>query len=144
MGAGTSRRRVLVGIGVALVATAAVVALVRSRESNDEPGVYVHAGPRTTWIQGPLRPDGTVDYVAHARAEMARGVTPENDLAPVMSPAPKAASPRLRPAAASTGRSCRGRRLALLTRTRRGGDRPPPDRDTQRVDPRRMDGARDR
>jgi hypothetical protein len=85
MSAGSSRRRLLVGIGVALVATAAVVVLVRSRESNDEPGVYVHAGPRTTWITGPLRPDGTVDYVAHARAEMARGVTPENDLAPVMS-----------------------------------------------------------
>jgi hypothetical protein len=85
MGAGTSRIRLLVGIGVALVATAAVVALVRSRERNDEPGVYVHAGPRTTWITEPLRPDGTVDYVAFVSAERSRGVTKDNDLAPILS-----------------------------------------------------------
>jgi len=85
MVAGSSRRRFVGGIAVALVASGGALWVVRSRTHDDEPGVYVHAGPRTTWITGPLRPDGTVDYVAYTREVMKRGVTPENDLAPVMS-----------------------------------------------------------
>jgi hypothetical protein len=37
--------------------------------------------PETTYVTGPLRPDGTVDYVAYLNAQQAEGVTPENNAA---------------------------------------------------------------
>jgi hypothetical protein len=58
---------------------------VHSRISDGEPGVHVHPGLRTTWLDGPRRSDGTVDYVEFVRAERSRGVTNENDLAPILS-----------------------------------------------------------
>lgn len=36
---------------------------------------------KTTWITEPLRPDGTVDYVAALNARLSEGVTPENNAA---------------------------------------------------------------
>lgn len=37
--------------------------------------------PETTYATGPLRPDGTVDYLAYLNAQQAEGVTPENNAA---------------------------------------------------------------
>ena len=41
--------------------------------------VALEVGPETTVLTGPLRPDGTVDYVAAVNARCAAGVTPENN-----------------------------------------------------------------
>ena len=38
----------------------------------------------TTYITGPLNPDGTVNYVAYLDANYAKGVTPENNAAPLL------------------------------------------------------------
>ncbi len=38
----------------------------------------------TTYITGPLNPDGTVNYVAYLDANYAEGVTPENNAAPLL------------------------------------------------------------
>jgi len=38
----------------------------------------------TTYIDGPLNPDGTVNYVAYLDANYAEGVTPENNAAPLL------------------------------------------------------------
>jgi hypothetical protein len=41
-------------------------------------------GPDTTYVEGPLREDGTVDYVAHINQKYSQGVTPENNAAPLL------------------------------------------------------------
>jgi hypothetical protein len=53
--------------------------------------MYWPAGPvkiiisrETTYIDGPLNPDGTPNYVAYLDANYARGVTPENNAAPLL------------------------------------------------------------
>jgi hypothetical protein len=53
--------------------------------------MYWPAGPikiiisrETTYIDGPLNPDGTVNYVAYLDAEYSKGVTPENNAAPLL------------------------------------------------------------
>jgi len=38
-------------------------------------------GRDTTYVTGPLRPDGTVDYIAAVNAEFSQGVTPQNNAA---------------------------------------------------------------
>jgi len=43
--------------------------------------VELEIGPDTTVIDGPLRPDGTIDYLAHMNALRSAGVTPENNFA---------------------------------------------------------------
>ena len=40
--------------------------------------------PETTLVTGPLRPDGTVDYIAAFNAECSKDVTPENNAAPLL------------------------------------------------------------
>jgi hypothetical protein len=63
-------------------------------------------GRDTTWLTGPLRADGTVDYAAAWRDEHGRGVTAENNAAPLLfaaaaldtsqfSDAERAATPRV-------------------------------------------------
>ncbi len=44
----------------------------------------VHVSPATTHITGPLRADGSVDYLAALNAHYADGVTPENNAAVVL------------------------------------------------------------
>ncbi|MCG3179589.1 MAG: hypothetical protein BIFFINMI_01927 [Phycisphaerae bacterium] len=44
----------------------------------------VRIGPDTTVLSGPLNPDGTVNYVAALDAEWAKGVTTENNAAPIL------------------------------------------------------------
>lgn len=41
----------------------------------------IHVGPRTTFVTGPLRRDGTVNYVAALNLLCSKGVTPENNAA---------------------------------------------------------------
>lgn len=43
--------------------------------------VKIEIGPDTTVIDGPLNPDGTVNYVAALDAECAKGITPRNNAA---------------------------------------------------------------
>lgn len=38
-------------------------------------------GRETTFVDGPLRPDGTIDYAAALNAEWSKGITPENNAA---------------------------------------------------------------
>lgn len=49
-------------------------------------------GPDTTVIDGPLNPDGTINYLVYLNKKLSEGVTPENnfavDVAMVMPPAP--------------------------------------------------------
>lgn len=47
--------------------------------SSDAPAVKITPGRDTTYYDGPLRDDGTVDYIAAINAEMSRGVKPENN-----------------------------------------------------------------
>ncbi len=42
----------------------------------------IEISPETTYLTGPLRPDGTVDYLAYINAQGARGVTDANDATP--------------------------------------------------------------
>jgi hypothetical protein len=51
--------------------------------------------PQTTVIDGPVNPDGTINYVAYMDAKYAEGVTPENNAAPLLI---KALGPDLLPA----------------------------------------------
>ena len=53
--------------------------------------MYWPAGPikiiisrETTYIDGPVNPDGTVNYVAYLDANYSKGVTPENNAAPLL------------------------------------------------------------
>ncbi|NLF32887.1 MAG: hypothetical protein GX591_18620 [Planctomycetes bacterium] len=46
--------------------------------------VDITIGPDTTVIDGPVRPDGTIDYAAALRARVTEGVTPENNAATLL------------------------------------------------------------
>jgi len=46
--------------------------------------VKLEVSPETTFVTGPLNPDGTVDYVAAFNAHCAKDVTPENNAAPLL------------------------------------------------------------
>ena len=46
--------------------------------------VKIQLGPDTTIIDGPLNADGTVSYVAYLNQEYSRGVTPDNNAAPLL------------------------------------------------------------
>jgi hypothetical protein len=66
------------------VMTLAVVALVvaaRADEPATRPGNVITVGKDTTHATGPVRPDGTVDYVAALNQRMAAGVTPQSNAA---------------------------------------------------------------
>lgn len=71
-------------VSVVLAALAAIA------EFPSEPSPRPPAAPRitvskeTTFITGPLRPDGTVDYAAALNERLGRGVTPENNFAVVL------------------------------------------------------------
>ncbi len=71
-------KRVLLYIAsTLLMATAADMALVQY-------GRRITIAPDTTGITAPLTPNGMPDYVAALNAEFGRGVTPENNAAPLM------------------------------------------------------------
>jgi hypothetical protein len=44
-----------------------------------EPSRQIELGRETTYVDGPLTPDGYVDYVAVVNAQLSEGVTPENN-----------------------------------------------------------------
>ncbi len=46
--------------------------------------VKLEVSPETTFVTGPFNPDGTVDYVAAFNAHCAKGVTLENNAAPLL------------------------------------------------------------
>jgi len=48
----------------------------------DEYGITV--SPETTYLTGPLRPDGTVDYFRALQERLSEGITPENNAAPLL------------------------------------------------------------
>jgi len=68
---------VLVSVGVAIAIALAVL------HSPMGP-VKTEISPGTTFIDGPLNPDGTVNYVAALDAEFAAGITAENNAAPLL------------------------------------------------------------
>lgn len=72
-----------VGVAVALLAVIGAVVLWRSRVGRG-PSPPPTVSRETTWLTEPLRPDGTIDYAAALDAEWGRGVTPENNAAPVI------------------------------------------------------------
>ena len=55
--------------------------------------IALEIGPDTTVIDGPINPDGTINYLAYLNQKLSKGVTPENnfavDVAMVMPPAPE-------------------------------------------------------
>ncbi len=85
MDASKRRRRPIARIAALVLVLGGTAWFLHSRDADDEPGIHVHPGIRTTWLDGPLRPDGTVDYREYVRRERQRGVTKENDLAPILS-----------------------------------------------------------
>ncbi len=52
---------------------------VAARAATTEPSVPFLLSPQTTSITAPLRPDGTVDYVAAINQHFSEGVTPQNN-----------------------------------------------------------------
>lgn len=46
--------------------------------------VKIRISRETTYIDGPVNPDGTVNYVAYLDAKCSEGVTPENNAAPLL------------------------------------------------------------
>lgn len=53
--------------------------LAQDNDKSDRPKITI--SKETTWVTQPLKPDGTVDYVAARNKLASRGVTPENNLA---------------------------------------------------------------
>jgi hypothetical protein len=51
------------------------------------PSPRIIVSPQTTYITGPLRPDGLPDYEQHLLAELRAGVTPDNNAAALIWPA---------------------------------------------------------
>ena len=64
---------------VFLTFLAVVALLVRDADGDDSTKSRIKIDRETTFLTGPLRTDGTVDYVAGINARMKQGVTPENN-----------------------------------------------------------------
>ena len=69
-------RRWLVVLGVVVVLFLALTVFVYHRTT-----AKIHIGPHTTFVTGPLRPDGTVNYVAAFNLLSSKGVTAGNNAA---------------------------------------------------------------
>ncbi len=67
---------VLIALGIPLLVAAAILAIWLFW-----PRPALKLDPDTTFVTGPLYPDGTVDYVAAYNAIMEKGVTPQNNAA---------------------------------------------------------------
>jgi hypothetical protein len=74
----TTRDTKWLAIGCILVLAASAAA------QTDTPKRGFTIGPDTTRITGPVKPDGTIDYVAAWRERTGAGVTPENNAAVLM------------------------------------------------------------
>ncbi|RPI63064.1 MAG: hypothetical protein EHM48_03060, partial [Planctomycetaceae bacterium] len=80
-------------VGIAFV-VAANICMAQSRPASSSASTSMPAsspvktkiipGPDTTRITSPLRPDGTVDYVAALNAEASKGVTKDNNAAVIL------------------------------------------------------------
>ena len=68
-------------VALAAVACLLAIAHVRGRIRGDSLPITVSR--ETTFLTGPLRADGTVDYVAAVNARLSEGVTPQNNAAVV-------------------------------------------------------------
>ena len=73
------RRRWLKRFAVLFLVVVAYFGFIAARLFLFQPELEI--GPETTVVEGPLRPDGTVDYVAALNDEWSQGVTPENNAA---------------------------------------------------------------
>ena len=102
-----SRRAVALGIVAGWPAAACLAAAAAEHKPEappaapaEKPRPRITISKETTYLTGPLRPDGYVDYVAALNAELSRGVTPENNAAvPLMLAfGPKAVSEKQREA----------------------------------------------
>jgi hypothetical protein len=68
---------------VALVLLVTLGGLLACNYWPAEPG-HVVISRETTYIDGPVNPDGTINYVAYLDGRYAEGVTPENNAAPLL------------------------------------------------------------
>lgn len=64
---------------VVLMSLAVVAPLVCDADGDDSTKSRIKIDRETTFLTGPLRTDGTVDYAAGINARMKQGVTPENN-----------------------------------------------------------------
>ena len=63
-----------------VICTIVFAVLLSTASHADEPKkVRVPVSKQTTWITGPLRKDGTVDYAKALNARLSKGVTPQNN-----------------------------------------------------------------
>lgn len=79
-------RRVALAIAICVAVGARIQPVSWGQAEMPQPAVQPNAcgiiiGRDTTYLTGPLLPDGTVDYVAAINAESSRGVTPQNNAA---------------------------------------------------------------
>jgi hypothetical protein len=64
---------------IVLMLLAVVTPLVRDADGDDSTNSRIEIERETTFLTGPLRADGTIDYPAGINARMKQGVTPENN-----------------------------------------------------------------
>ncbi len=75
---------VLSGTRFALLTLLVTLAPLIAAEEASPPRVNLTIGRDTTYVDGPVRPDGTIDYTAALRARLTAGVTPDNNAATLL------------------------------------------------------------
>ncbi|MFW6146286.1 MAG: hypothetical protein ACOC7R_03025, partial [Planctomycetota bacterium] len=72
-----------VGTGKGLLTLLLVVSPLLAADRTP-PGLNLTIGRDTTYVDGPVRADGTIDYAAALRARLSEGVTPDNNAATLL------------------------------------------------------------